>query len=98
MPFLIRNIKPNRQPVTVRNEANVYELAHNEQVVLDIRNITPEMFLQSMRGEITTLFVGRMPVSKPVEPQIEAEEKPEVVEEKEVSKTTAKKSKPQISE
>ncbi len=95
MPFLIRNIKPNRQPVVVRNEGKEITLAHTEQVVLDIRNITSEMFLQSMRGEITTLFVGRMPVEKPA---VVAEEEKTVAPEKEVPKAAAKKSKSDVSE
>lgn len=92
MPFLIRNIKPNKQAVEVRNDGTSYVLAYSEQVVLDIRNITSEMFLQSMRGEITSLFVGRMPIEKQevTEPLVE-----EVIE---ATKVTAKKTKSEVSE
>ena len=92
MPFLIRNIKPNKQTVEVRNDGTSYVLAYSEQVVLNIRNITSEMFLQSMRGEITSLFVGRMPIEKQevIEPLVDEVTEP--------TKATAKKTKSEVSE
>ena len=95
MPFLIRNINPSKRTVQVRNEGTTYTLAAGEQVVLDIRNITGEMFLQSMRGEITSLFVARMPVEKP---EVVTEEEISAPEPKEVTKPAAKKSKSEVSE
>jgi len=95
MPFLIRNIKPNKQTVEVRNEGTSHVLAHGEQVVLDIRNISSEMFLQSMRGEITTLFVGRMPIEKQDVVNSEENSDPVVIE---ITKPVAKKSKSEVSE
>lgn len=96
MPFLIKNIKPTRQDVLVRNDGSDIILPHGEHVVLDIRNITPEMFLQSLRGEITTLFVGKMPL-QPVKVVVEKEAGDELEEVKEV-KPSVKKTKPPVSE
>lgn len=65
MPFLIRNTKPNKQAIEVRAKGISHHLAFGEQIVLNIRNITSEMFHQTTRNEITTLYVSRMPVVNP---------------------------------
>lgn len=93
MPFLIKNIKPNRQPVVVRNEGTNYELKHTEQVVLNIRNITSEMFLQSMRGEITALYVGRMPIDSPLPKEREDDKTDNQESAQDGAKSTTKKTK-----
>lgn len=64
MPYLIQNIDPARQPLTLTVEGQTHTLAHGATLGLGIRDKTVEIHRLSMTGKITVVAIDQLPATK----------------------------------